>query len=237
MKRRMNEDNFYADSELGLYIVADGMGGHAAGEVASRLAVQEMAKRFHALTQEAQGVGFDEAHREAFLREAIHFANDEIRKVTQNRLECSGMGTTIVAAVPTATKMIVAHVGDSRAYLFRGESLKLLTWDHSWVNEQIRRGILNEESAKTHPYRNVITQALGSIQEIREEVVMVPAQPGDLFLLCSDGLNSMVSDEQLSQIICRHLDKGLEDLSDHLIAKAKENGGDDNITVGLIQVG
>jgi len=240
IKRKANEDNFSANKDLGLFVVADGMGGHAAGEVASRIAVHEMEKAFQHFHSQAPTFSGDEEKKQheywlGGLKESILSANEEIKRATATRIECSGMGTTVVALTPRGKWLYLAHVGDSRAYLFRNHQLKALTSDHSWVNEQIKRGLITPEIAKNHPYRNVITQALGSGQDIDIDVAQLKHEPGDLVIMCSDGLNSMVSNEEIECLVERSHSRSLEEIVATLIDAAKEQGGDDNITVGILK--
>jgi len=241
VKRRMNEDNFSSNSDLGLFVVADGMGGHAAGEVASRLAVEEIESVLSDTLEDSDWTWAHEVEGESRvankIRQAVLCANDRIRNTTRNMSECRGMGTTIVAAVIDANdKATIAHVGDSRAYLFRHMDLRGLTSDHSWVNEQLKQGFITAEHARNHPFRNVITQALGSGAEIRVDAVEVELQREDILLLCSDGLNSMLSDLEICEIFRKGYGLSLDILTRRFIDAAKERGGDDNITVALIRV-
>ena len=240
IKRKANEDNFFANKDMCLFVVADGMGGHAAGEVASRIAVHEIEKtfsRFHALAPKLLEKEEIKQHNYWLdaLKTSILSANEEIKRATAEKIECSGMGTTVVALTPRGSWLYIAHVGDSRAYLFRAHSLRALTSDHSWVNEQIKRGLITPEIAKNHPYRNVITQALGSGQEIEIDVTQLKHMPGDLVILCSDGLNSMLSNEEIELLVERKMNKSIEEIASALINEAKEQGGDDNITVGILK--
>lgn len=239
MKRRANEDNFTTNSELGLFVVADGMGGHAAGEVASRIAVEEI-ERVMLQTQDDEDWTWPESFDVNLplmankLRFAINLANEKIRGTTMDRAETRGMGTTIVSAIITDDLCLVAHVGDSRAYLVREEKLMPLTSDHSWVNEQLKQGYLTLENARNHPFRNVITQALGSGQDIQVDLLELPLVPGDCLLLCSDGLNSMLTDQEILAILLNARSDSLEDRTHALIDGANAKGGDDNITVALV---
>lgn len=239
-KRRINEDNFCANLDLGLVVITDGMGGHAAGEVASRLAVEEI-ERVLSEAQDDDGWtlpdGFDKdasmvANK---LRYAIGVANERIRHATRDAAERRGMGTTIVAAIAHGNTCTVGHVGDSRAYLYRDEHLQPLTSDHSWVNEQLKQGFITVENARNHPFRNVITQALGSGAEIRVDAVDLELRHDDLLLLCSDGLNTMLSDVQICEMIRAGFHLPLDTLSLNLIEAAKQRGGDDNITVAMMR--
>ena len=241
VKRRANEDNFCTNQELGLFVVADGMGGHAAGEVASRIAVEEI-ERVLLSTQEDEDWTWPEFFDQKVslvgnkLRYAINLANEKIRGTTMDRVECRGMGTTIVAAMMVEQGCSIAHVGDSRAYLFREDQLLPVTSDHSWVNEQLKQGFLTAENARNHPFRNVITQALGSGPEIKVDLIDLPLKHQDLLLLCSDGLNSMLTDVEILQVLLKGKADHLDDLTMSLIQAAKDRGGDDNITVALVGV-
>lgn len=240
MKRRVNEDNFCVNTDLGLYVVADGMGGHAAGEVASRLAVEQIEETIseNYIDEETTWPGnFDPnlSRSSNLLRTAILSANEKIRTVTASMSETRGMGTTIVAAVIQNRHATIAHVGDSRAYLFRQPELKPLTSDHSWVNEQLKQGFITLEHARTHPFRNVITQALGSNSDVRIDTLECDFEPGDLLMLCSDGLNSMLSDFEITKIIKETMELPLDLMCNRLIDGAKRKGGDDNITVALVR--
>ncbi|MCB1049848.1 MAG: Stp1/IreP family PP2C-type Ser/Thr phosphatase [Acidobacteria bacterium] len=240
MKRRINEDNFCVNMELGLFVVADGMGGHAAGEVASRIAVEEIEASLNRTLKDEEVTypgDFDPNMTRAsnMLRAAILAANEKIRGTTQNMSETRGMGTTIVAAVIGEMSGSIAHVGDSRAYLFRQDELRALTSDHSWVNEQLKQGFITLEHARTHPFRNVITQALGSGSDVRVDSQEVHFQTGDLLLLCSDGLNSMLSDFEMARLLRERKFFPLDQICSDLIEGAKQKGGDDNITVALIR--
>ena len=240
MKRKANEDNFSSDSALGIFVVADGMGGHAAGEVASRIAVEEI---LGVLSQRVDDDWtwpdhFDpslslEANR---LRLAINIANEKIRGTTLERAECRGMGTTVVATMLEDNHCCIAHVGDSRAYLFRGDNLELLTCDHSWVNDQLRQGLLTIEHVRNHPFRNVITQALGSGPDPRIDILELDLENKDLLILCSDGLNSMLTDGEIQQVVRDNIQNTLDTLTLELIGAANRKGGDDNITVAAIEI-
>ena len=241
MKRKANEDNFCTNQELGLFIVADGMGGHAAGEVASRIAVEEI-ERVLLQTRDDEDWTWPDSFDMDFsltankLRFAINLANEKIRGTTMDRVECRGMGTTIVAAMILEENCLIAHVGDSRAYLFRDDELIALTSDHSWVNEQLKQGFLTVEHARNHPFRNVITQALGSGAEIQVDLMELSLHEKDLLLLCTDGLNSMLTDSEMLDLVRAGAALPLDVLTMNLIEAANQKGGDDNITVALIGV-
>jgi protein phosphatase len=240
LKRRLNEDVFLIDPDAGVYLVADGMGGHAAGEVASRVATDEIVRSFKSCTEDA-----DETWPEHWNTDHSPFANKIVdaivsghHRVTMamnNDAELKGMGTTVVVAAHQngGDNVIICHVGDSRAYRFRQGKLGLLTRDHSWVHEQVTAGFLTEDAARTHPLKNVVTQALGGSSEPSVDVLETPVQENDLYLLCSDGLNSMLTDLEIAQLLAE--DGSLEDTCDRLIAAANEKGGNDNISVVLLR--
>lgn len=228
-RRPSNEDSFLADQDQGLFVVADGMGGHAAGEVASRLAVETVERT---LRQEG---ATDEDARES-IRRAVRKANEAIVEQTQLRPDLQGMGTTLVMALVENATAWIGHVGDSRAYRIRGDSIELLTRDHSWVSEQMRLGHLSAEEASRHPWRHVITRALGSRDDVEAEVWAEPLHSGDLILLCSDGLNSMADEEQILAAV-RAAGGDLQEACRKLIELANASGGEDNITVVLLAAG
>jgi protein phosphatase len=237
-KRVNNEDAFAIRPGDGLYVVADGMGGHSSGEVAAQLAVGTILGFFKDTTLGEESTwpyAYDENLSFAAnkLVTAIATANDQIQAYASGHPESRGMGTTVVAVLIADDKATLSHVGDSRAYLFRDGKLQLLTMDHSWVGEQIRHGYLTEAEAVNHPFRNVITKALGTREQAQADVTELKLLPGDRLLLCSDGLNSMITDEIIGAAMARNED--LEATCQHLIEKANEGGGDDNITVVLIE--
>lgn len=237
-KRRHNEDAYLLDEQRGLFVVADGMGGHAAGEVASRITVESI-QEFIAATEEEHDsswpFGFNnrvsmEGNR---LTTAVEKANEKVMRAVQNRPELKGMGTTVVAALFDEDRATLVHVGDSRAYLFRGGELRRLTDDHSWVQEQVNAGILSEDEAKSHPLKNVVTRALGGAAHVSVDLIEVPTQPGDRFLLCSDGLTGMVTDEEIADSFAA---PSLEKTVRTLVDTANDRGGVDNITAILVEV-
>lgn len=236
MKRRLNEDVFLLDRNLGLYLVADGMGGHAAGEVASKMAAEEILSRLSEgddAPRSAASDRFDDMSGR--LEEAVLAAHRKVTAAVESNENLKGMGTTVVAAIhpPGSTKLLICHVGDSRAYRWRGGRLELLTDDHSWVHEQVAAGFLTEEAARSHPLKNVVTQALGGTAEPRVDILEDTMQTGDLYLLCSDGLNSMLTDEEIASFLGE--DQTLEDLTQRLIIAANQRGGTDNISVVVLR--
>ena len=237
-KREHNEDNFFVDPERRLYVVADGMGGHAAGEVASRIAVETIdtfIRREGEETLDAPVPSDDTLTvEENQLQMAIALANQRILEAGQKQKDLQGMGTTLVAVMVRDTAMTIAHVGDSRAYLVRDGGITLMTSDHSWVNEQVRLGLLTQTEAAGHPFRNVITRALGGKEQVQVEFSRHELRPDDAVLLCSDGLNTMVPDDQILRITQVHLDDP-DQAAGELVATANEQGGEDNVTVVVVR--
>jgi serine/threonine protein phosphatase PrpC len=231
-RREHNEDSFVVDPDAGVFVVADGMGGHSAGETASRLTVE----RFHAVLTEPrsyEGARPDGVPAAALaLARAVTDANDTVREQGDSDRSLSGMGTTVVALVARGTEMVVGHVGDSRAYLLRGGELRLLTEDHSLVQEEIRAGTLSPARARTVAYRNVITLAIGMDPELAPDVTSLVPAPGDRVLLCSDGLNSMLEDPEIGALLGSG---SIEQAARSLVDAANEAGGDDNTTVVVVE--
>jgi serine/threonine protein phosphatase PrpC len=221
-QRQGNEDSYYVRSPL--FVVADGMGGAQAGEVASEIAVRQF--------ERGLPDGRDPGEALAGL---IQAANARIHEQARSDAQHAGMGTTTTAAYLTGDAVVVAHVGDSRCYLLRDGDLIRLTRDHSLVGELVARGKLTEEQAESHPQRSVITRALGPEPNVEVDVEAFPARAGDVFLLCSDGLTSMVHEPQLKELLADR-ERPLEQIGRTLIAAANEAGGRDNITVILFRV-
>src|SRR4051812_6835509 len=214
-QRHANEDSYYARSPI--YVVADGMGGAQAGEVASRIAADAF--------DEEIGDGSPEEQ----LAERAREANRRIFDLARADASRSGMGTTLTGALLSSGEVSIVHVGDSRAYLFRDGELRQLTRDHSLVEELRRRGQLTTEEAEDHPQRSIITRALGPERDVELDVHTHQARPGDVFLLCSDGLTSMVREQRLREVLTGA--KTLEAAVDKLVEEANKAGGRDNITV------
>ena len=220
-QRRSNEDSSYASAPV--FVVADGMGGAQAGEGASQMVVEAF----------SEGVPQNGTPEER-LSVVVQKANREIHARSQSDAASAGMGTTVTAAYLDEDSVALAHVGDSRAYLLRDGELSRLTEDHSLVEELLRGGKLTEEEALEHPQRSVITRALGIEPIVEIDTWTYPLRPGDVLLLCSDGLTSMLSEQQIQQLLVETPD--LEEAGDRLIAEANEAGGRDNITVVLFRV-
>ncbi len=239
-KREHNEDSFVIVGQDLLFVVADGMGGHAAGEVASRIAVNAMADFIASTRKDAEitwPYEYDTNLSVASnrLKTAIRIANQKIIDTIAEKRELEGMGTTLVGLLLSEGIACIAHVGDSRSYLVRDGKMEQMTGDHSWVNEQIKLGFLTKEEAERHPFRNVVTRALGSKEDVQVDIIEKPLQAGDRLLLCSDGLNTMVDDATILSIIEEA--KGDADLATkNLIARANEEGGEDNVTAILVHV-
>ena len=222
-QRQGNEDSYLERSPL--FVVADGMGGARAGEVASRMAVEQF---------DAAEDGAD-APPEQQLAEVARGANRKIHKMAQEDSAYAGMGTTFTAALVTGREIAIGHVGDSRLYRFRDDELERLTHDHSLVEEFVRQGKLTPEEAEVHPQRSIITRALGPEPEVEVDTYTHAGRDGDVYLINSDGLTGMISEEQVAEILRDRA--SLEDAAEKLIAAANENGGKDNITVVLFRLG
>jgi protein phosphatase len=237
--RTNNEDSFGYDASLGIFVLCDGMGGQAAGEVASELGVRTVLACFRQGLEKDDDPAFDpaegisqEAHE---LRGALHAANRSIRDAIAADARRNGMGTTVVATLLRGKNAAIAHAGDSRVYLIRNGAVEQLTNDHSLVMEQVRRGLLTMEEAEHSPIQNIITRALGVAETVEVDLSDNEVVAGDTFLLCSDGLTRHLSDEEiLSQILAA---PSLEAACDGLIASAKAAGGSDNITCLLVRAG
>ncbi len=240
LRRPSNEDSSCARADLGLFIVADGMGGHAAGEVASRVAVDAITAfvidTVGADSHRTWPFPFEprlsvEANR---LKTAFRLANHRIAAEMASTETLRGMATTASALLVAGRRAALAHVGDSRVYRLRGGALDQITHDHSWVEEQVRAGALTPSDARHHPWRNVVTRALSGGDDPEVDVEDLTLAAGDRWLLCSDGLFSVVPDERIREI----LEGGgpLEVLCERLIEEANRGGGPDNITVLVLQV-
>ncbi|MEM7581843.1 MAG: Stp1/IreP family PP2C-type Ser/Thr phosphatase [Acidobacteriota bacterium] len=236
--RTHNEDCFDVNDTFQVYIVADGMGGHNHGEIASQIAVESI-RDFIISSMDNDGtlpIGYDSSlHQHSnHLKRSIHTAHDHVLEAIREDGALLGMGTTVVGAMHKEKVVAIAHVGDSRGYRLRDGHLELLTQDHTWVNEQVVAGYLSEEQAKSHPLKNVVTRALGGDSDIVVDVTETEARGGDLFLLCSDGLTTMLSDEEIHERLVA--ESTLEDIGRRLIQDANARGGFDNVTVVLFKI-
>ncbi len=223
--RQNNEDAYIILPELKLFAVADGMGGHAAGEVASEMAVSRIANYV------SNSVSMNEPG--ALLVEAINQANREIYLGAKKDIACTGMGTTLSTVWVRKDIAYLAHVGDSRIYLFRDQILKQLTKDHSFIGEMLRNGNITPEEAEHHPQRNMLTRALGVESEVSIDSIVLPLHSNDILLFCTDGLSSYVSSEEISNVLVKDIEMPtkLEQLLNHALTQ----GGHDNVTVLLMQ--
>ncbi|MCD8365742.1 MAG: Stp1/IreP family PP2C-type Ser/Thr phosphatase [Clostridiales bacterium] len=227
IRREMNQDYFFASEDPvgrlpNLFIVADGMGGHNAGEFASRCAVETIAAEARATRKN---------NPDEILSDCIKSANYSVRTYARQHPEMYGMGTTVVAAVLAGTMLTTVNVGDSRLYLV-GERIRQITRDHSLVQEMVRMGEIDERSARQHPDRNIITRAVGADEFVQADIFMTALEPGERILMCSDGLTNMVEDEEICRIVNESADP--EKKTEYLVELANKNGGKDNITVILI---
>jgi serine/threonine protein phosphatase PrpC len=235
--RETNEDSFAVAAHLGLFMVADGMGGAAAGEIASRTAVEQVQRAVedaettwptdHALRAPESGP-------RRFIA-GIHRANRQIQRQAREDRSRRGMGTTFAGVFMLDRCAVVAHVGDSRVYRFRAGGLERMTYDHSLVNELLERGLLKPEDVASYPRRNVITRAVGTHESLEVDARIVDLRPGDVLLLSTDGLHGQVEDDEIAAILREHPLPG--DAVSRLVDRANEKGGVDNVTVVLVRIG
>jgi PPM family protein phosphatase len=238
-KREKNEDSILVDEEFGVYMVADGMGGHLGGEFASRLTVETVRNIFHDLDEDPETtlVGDEEYAVNDLgerMRYAIRMASVRVFEEATQNSHLSGMGTTAVGLVISEGKAYICNVGDSRAYLVRNDTIVQLTEDHSLVSEQVRAGFITEEYARHHRLKNIITRSVGYQKDVEADLLVRDLEDDDTFLLCSDGLTNLVDNEALLKVIKKN--KDLKKACDKLVASANSHGGDDNISVILVRV-
>ena len=227
-RRKLNQDYVYTSEQPvgklpNLFIVADGMGGHNAGDYASKVTVETMVERIGAS---------EETERTRILDEAIQAANRLIREKAGESAEFEGMGTTVVAATCDGTRLCVANVGDSRLYVVNKKEIRQITRDHSWVEEMVRRGGMGREEARNHPDKNIITRAVGAEDSVKVDFFSVQLKEGDMILMCTDGLTNMLDDDEIRMIL-----NGARDVvekAEELVEAANDHGGRDNISVILI---
>ncbi|MGQ0508124.1 MAG: Stp1/IreP family PP2C-type Ser/Thr phosphatase [Myxococcaceae bacterium] len=238
-KRQHNEDAMLIDSGLGLFIVADGMGGHAAGEVASARATEVVKQHILANRQIIRDLGRDpnqsnRASAAALVEVAVQRACSDIYRMAVGDVTKRGMGTTFVCLVIGGNKGVIGHVGDSRIYLIRNGQCHRLTEDHTLVAAQLKAGTINKDQAATSQYRNVITRAVGIQESVQVDTLIVDLLPGDIFLLCSDGLHGYLADEEVAPVVSAMTAK---DLPKRFVDLANERGGKDNITAVVVNIG
>lgn len=228
--RPHNEDNggvfFNKDGDV-LAVVADGMGGHRAGDVASNMATISLQH----LWESSSEISTPEI-AEKWLRQTIISINEQLFKHSQDHMECQGMGTTFVGAICTSQFTTVGHIGDSRCYLKNASGFKLITEDHSLVNELVRSGQISREDAEHHPRKNVLLRALGTETSVEMDVKTIILENGDVLLLCSDGLSNKVPEQEMEAILSSGHD--LQEQSERLVTLANQNGGEDNITLAAV---
>ena len=229
--RKENEDSFYIPSledEIKLFLVADGIGGQTHGKLASMMTIEEIIKFFIKNDSTYENYSM-------LISDAIKFANASILDLASTRPEYLGMGTTLVAALINDDNLLLTNAGDSRCYIIRKGIISQLTVDNSYVQYLLQQGAISTEEAQTHPQRNLITKAIGLEESIEIDVESIKLYPGDILLLCTDGLTSMLSDEEILHIILKK--KGnVEAATEALVKQAKLNGGTDNITAILVEV-
>lgn len=230
-KRKLNQDFVYtSEAPVGhlpnLFIVADGMGGHNAGDYASKLAVETMVEEI-AMSAEREP--------EAVLRMAVERANAMVNGSAKKAPELEGMGTTVVAASCDGRNLSVANVGDSRLYVVGGHEIRQVTRDHSWVEDMVRSGGMGREEARNHPDKNIITRAIGAEESVKTDFFSVTLREGDMILMCTDGLTNMLNDEEIRMVLDGARD--IVEKAEELVRRANENGGRDNISVILIEPG
>lgn len=240
MVRTHNEDALFVDGQAGLAVLADGMGGYNAGEVASSIAVRVISEGLlPELTSERElskvDVGTGLTHAALLLQQKIAAANKGIYEAAQARPECAGMGTTLVAAVLCGGRISIGHIGDSRCYRLRETRFEQLTHDHSLLQEQIDNGVLTPEQAKYSLNKNLVTRALGIEAVAQADIAEYRVEADDIYLLCSDGLTDMVEPEAVHGIVTEHRGN-LPDAAGRLVALANQNGGRDNVSVILVRV-
>ena len=239
MVRGHNEDAVFANPNLGFAILADGMGGYNAGEVASGMATMVLSAELEAAFTARPPYEIDRESGQTYghlcLKEKVAATNSAIFNTAESQPQYSGMGTTLVAALFYDNRVTVAHIGDSRLYRLRGESFVAITRDHSLLQEQIDSGMISPEEARFSQNKNLVLRALGVDLNVETEIHDYPVQPGDIYLLCSDGLNDMVDDDEIQfalQLRAAHLDLA----ATQLIQMANDNGGRDNVSVILIKI-
>lgn len=232
-KRDHNEDSFLIDDSLGLFVVADGMGGHAGGGRASQMAVELIKTSVvDAELSDPSNMNQDQPACDV-LRMAARKAGHEIYSLAQSNTNLNGMGTTLTALLFHKARACLAHVGDSRAYLYRDGRVEQLSEDHSWINEQVKAGFISQEEARLSKFKHIITRSVGFERDVSVDTLSLPVLMGDCYLLCSDGLSNYMEEDELARLLMTHYYGHLPGV---LIDLANDRGGDDNITVVLIYV-
>jgi len=237
-RRDHNEDSFLVDEGMGLFIVADGMGGHAGGGTASRLAVETIQSTVREARQREPELfgaptGLEDSPLPDVLREAVEAACTRIFQTAQGSPDLAGMGTTVTAALVDGRTAFIAHVGDSRCYLLRGSRIYQVSEDHSLVNEQLKAGAISADEARHSRFRNIITRSVGFEQQVQVDLMGIELEANDALLICCDGLSNLVDDAEILRAV---EESPLETTPARLIELANDRGGDDNITVVVIRV-
>lgn len=235
LKRQLNEDHIGFDQELGIAVLADGMGGHQSGEIASHMAVESVLEKLQSMCKPKPTESITGSQLLDYMSNTISYSNSMIYQAAEAVDEHRGMGTTLVAVMIQDSQIYAGHVGDSRLYLYRAESLRRITKDHSLVQDLIDRGFYTEEEARLANVGHIVTRALGTKAQVEVDTLQHELEAGDVFLLCSDGLSDMVADWQIQETL-KEQTSNLERAAETLISKANRNGGKDNISVILMQV-
>lgn len=225
--RAGNEDSMCASPDIGLFGVADGMGGHKAGEIASSTALQY-------LEENVRNISLNENNLGASLLRILDEANLRVYRLSMEFEQYRGMGTTVTAGIFREYKLVIAHIGDSRAYLIRCGEIKQLTDDHSLVGEMLRSGGITEEQAHNHPKRNILTRAMGTATKVKFDIYHVDLLPNDKILFCTDGLINHLRPEEIKEVI--QVEQNLDSCLEHLMTKALDRGGHDNITMVMVEM-
>jgi serine/threonine protein phosphatase PrpC len=240
-KRHHNEDSLLCNNELSLFAVADGMGGHLGGERASRMAVEilereiEKARQAGQLSRPTGELPPGDPHPvRALLRRAVIEADRNIYEVAMQNPALAGMGTTLTVLLFAGNQLHMGHVGDSRAYLYRDGRARQLTEDHSWIQEQVRAGLISVEEAKESRFRNIITRSVGFEPSVEPDLAALAVQAGDCFVVCSDGLSNYLSVDELGQVLTGHF---YRDVAKVFVDLANDRGGDDNVTCLVVYAG
>lgn len=235
LTRNHNEDCIGYDISSGIAVLADGMGGHQAGEIASRMAVEQVLRQMKSRLVKQSGRPITSSQMMKLVSNTISNSNRIIYEASEEVSARNGMGTTVVAAVVEGSRLYAGHVGDSRLYLFREQSLKRITKDHSLVQDLIDKGFYTEDEARLASINHVVTRALGTAEDVEVDILQQEAERDDLFLLCSDGLSDMLDDTMIEQVL-QEPQLALNEKAQSLVAMANQNGGKDNVSVILIRM-
>lgn len=235
LRRQLNEDHIGFDQELGIAVLADGMGGHQSGEIASHMAVESVLEHLQKLVNPETPGAITGSQLLEHVSNTISYSNAKIFQAAEALEEHKGMGTTLVAAIVQEQQIYAGHVGDSRLYLYRNRELKRITRDHSLVQDLIDRGFYTEEEARQANVGHIVTRALGTKEEVEVDTIQHDLEEDDVFMLCSDGLSDMVDDWKIEEVL-KESDGDLEQTAQALVDTANRNGGKDNISVILMQI-